>query len=210
MQVNDKHEQFPRHNLSWSHEPGAAIPAETRDLSVLDARLGPGSRRMMAKVVLPVVPVFSFLWFEDKVTRYLDNTHYFYICTTMSQMIVWEWPVFRVPRHGVYMCGCHHRRRVGRRLDMGPELVCRYLDIVFTVYTSWCVDTRTHAAAAQSWSVATTQHCLGPGLDSSGHRTNETCSRGLADEITGNFAEWCSVQISTNFGQARTRGESDI
>ena len=62
--------------------------AETRDLSVLDARLGPGSRRMMAKVVLPVVPVFSFLWFEDKVTRYLDNTHYFCICTTMSQMIV--------------------------------------------------------------------------------------------------------------------------
>ena len=104
--------------------PGTALPAETRDLSVLDARLGPGSRRMMAKVVLPVVPVFSFLWFEDKVTRYLDNTHYFCICTTMSRMIVWEWPVSRVPRHGVYMCGCHHRRRVGRRLNMGPELVC--------------------------------------------------------------------------------------
>ena len=79
--MNDKHEQFHRHNLEL--EPGTALPAETRDLSVLDARLGPGSRRMMAKVVLPVVPVFSFLWFEDKVTRYLDNTHYFSICTAL-------------------------------------------------------------------------------------------------------------------------------
>ena len=126
---------------SWSQ---ATVPAETRDLSVLDARLGPGSCRMMAKVVLPVVPVFSFLWFEDKVTRYLDNTHYFYICTMMSRMIVSvRVASVRVPRHGVYMCGCHHRRRVGRRLNMGPELVvCRYLDIVFTVY---CIHTRSPA-----------------------------------------------------------------
>ena len=63
---------------------------------------------MMAKVVLPVVPVFSFLWFEDKVTRYLDNTHYFYICTMMSRMIVSvRVASARVPRHGVYIvCTC--------------------------------------------------------------------------------------------------------